>query len=201
MENRLQKLTEKLYNEGLSKGKQEADKVLEQAHAEAQRCIDEANRQAQKIIEDARLQAEELKKNTATEISLAARQSIDAVKEQIQNVISGNIINGAVRNANEDSEFVKNLILEIARNWSSDKNIDLKIMLPASNQESFINSVREILAQQLNQGVEVTTGSIKSGFRISPKDGGYYVSFTDEDFKTLISEYLRPQIAEMIFGK
>jgi V/A-type H+-transporting ATPase subunit E len=201
MENRLQKLTEKLYNEGLSKGKQEADKVLEQAHAEAQRCIDEANRQAQKIIEDARLQAEELKKNTATEISLAARQSIDAVKEQIQNVISGNIINGAVRNANEDSEFVKNLILEIARNWSSDKNIDLKIMLPASNQESFINSVREILAQQLNQGVEVTTGSIKSGFCISPKDGGYYVSFTDEDFKTLISEYLRPQIAEMIFGK
>jgi V/A-type H+-transporting ATPase subunit E len=201
MENRLQKLTEKLYNEGLSKGKQEADKVLEQAHAEAQRCIDEANRQAQKIIEDARLQAEELKKNTATEISLAARQSIDAVKEQIQNVISGNIINGAVRNANEDSEFVKNLILEIARNWSSDKNIDLKIMLPASNQESFINSVREILAQQLNQGIEVTTGSIKSGFRISPKDGGYYVSFTDEDFKTLISEYLRPQIAEMIFGK
>jgi V/A-type H+-transporting ATPase subunit E len=201
MENRLQKLTEKLYNEGLSKGKQEADKVLEQAHAEAQRCIDEANRQAQKIIEDARLQAEELKKNTATEISLAARQSIDTVKEQIQNVISGNIINGAVRNANEDSEFVKNLILEIARNWSSDKNIDLKIMLPASNQESFINSVREILAQQLNQGIEVTTGSIKSGFRISPKDGGYYVSFTDEDFKTLISEYLRPQIAEMIFGK
>ncbi len=201
MENRLQKLTEKLYNEGLSKGKQEADKVLEQAHAEAQRCIDEANRQAQKIIEDARLQAEELKKNTATEISLAARQSIDAVKEQIQNVISGNIINGAVRSANEDSEFVKNLILEIARNWSSDKNIDLKIMLPASNQESFINSVREILAQQLNQGIEVTTGSIKSGFRISPKDGGYYVSFTDEDFKTLISEYLRPQIAEMIFGK
>ena len=47
MENRLQKLTEKLYNEGLSKGKQEADRVLEQAHIEAKECIDKATLQAQ----------------------------------------------------------------------------------------------------------------------------------------------------------
>jgi hypothetical protein len=36
MENRLQKLTEKLYNEGLSKGKQQADIVLEQANIDFQ---------------------------------------------------------------------------------------------------------------------------------------------------------------------
>ena len=74
MENKLQKLTEKLYNEGLSKGKQEADKVLEQAQIEAKECIEKATLQAQQIIEDARRQADELKKNTATEIALAARQ-------------------------------------------------------------------------------------------------------------------------------
>ncbi|MBO7213539.1 MAG: hypothetical protein J6U99_03175, partial [Rikenellaceae bacterium] len=83
MENRLQKLTEKLYNEGLSKGKQQADIVLEQANIEAKECINKATLQAQQIIEDARRQAEELKKNTATEVALAARQSIGAVKEQI----------------------------------------------------------------------------------------------------------------------
>jgi V/A-type H+-transporting ATPase subunit E len=201
MENRLQKLTEKLYNEGLSKGKQEADRVLEQAHIEAKECIDKATLQAQQIIEDARRQAEELKKNTATEVALAARQSIGAVKEQIQNVITSNIIDNAVTRANSDSDFVKNLIMEIARNWSSEKNIALDVMLSANAKEEFIASVRNALSQELGQDIEVRTGALKSGFRISPKDGGFYVSFTDEDFQTLISEYLRPQIADMIFGK
>ena len=201
MENRLQKLTEKLYNEGLSKGKQQADIVLEQANIEAKECINKATLQAQQIIEDARRQAEELKKNTATEVALAARQSIGAVKEQIQNVITSNIIDNAVTRANSDSDFVKNLIMEIARNWSSEKNIALEVMLSANAKEEFIESVKSALCKELDQGIEVRTGALKSGFRISPKDGGFYVSFTDEDFQTLIGEYLRPQIAEMIFSK
>ena len=201
MENRLQKLTEKLYNEGLSKGKQQADIVLEQANIEAKECINKATLQAQQSIEDARRQAEELKKNTATEVALAARQSIGAVKEQIQNVITSNIIDNAVTRANSDSDFVKNLIMEIARNWSSEKNIALDVMLSANAKEEFIASVRNALSQELGQDIEVRTGALKSGFRISPKDGGFYVSFTDEDFQTLIGEYLRPQIAEMIFSK
>ena len=201
MENKLQKLTEKLYNEGLSKGKQEADKVLEQAQIEAKECIEKATLQAQQIIEDARRQADELKKNTATEIALAARQSVGAVKEQIQNVITSNIIDNAVSSANSNAEFVKNLIMEIARNWSSEKNIALEVMLSSGAKAEFIESVKGALNQELGQGIEVKTGALKSGFRISPKDGGFYVSFTDEDFQTLISEYLRPQIAEMIFGK
>ena len=201
MENRLQKLTEKLYNEGLSKGKQQADIVLEQANIEAKECINKATLQAQQIIEDARRQAEELKKNTATEVALAARQSIGAVKEQIQNVITSNIIDNAVTRANSDSDFVKNLIMEIARNWSSEKNIALEVMLSANAKEEFIESVKSALRKELGQGIEVRTGALKSGFRISPKDGGFYVSFTDDDFQTLISEYLRPQIAEMIFSK
>ena len=201
MENKLQKLTEKLYNEGLSKGKQEADKVLEQAQIEAKECIEKATLQAQQIIEDARRQADELKKNTATEIALAARQSVGAVKEQIQNVITSNIIDNAVSSANSNAEFVKNLIMEIARNWSSEKNIDLEVMLSSGAKAEFIESVKGALNQELGQGIEVKTGALKSGFRISPKDGGFYVSFTDDDFQTLISEYLRPQIAEMIFSK
>ena len=201
MENRLQKLTEKLYNEGLSKGKQQADIVLEQANIEAKECINKATLQAQQIIEDARRQAEELKKNTATEVALAARQSIGAVKEQIQNVITSNIIDNAVTRANSDSDFVKNLIMEIARNWSSEKNIALDVVLSANAKEEFIESVKSALRKELGQGIEVRTGALKSGFRISPKDGGFYVSFTDDDFQTLISEYLRPQIAEMIFSK
>ena len=38
------------------------------------------------------------------------------------------------------------------------------------------------------------------GFRISPKDGGYYLDFTDESFKALLGEYLRPSTRKILFG-
>ena len=42
MQNKLQELTDKLYQEGLSKGKQEGENLVAQAKAEADRIIKEA---------------------------------------------------------------------------------------------------------------------------------------------------------------
>ena len=45
------------------------------------------------------------------------------------------------------------------------------------------------------------TDGVKNGFRIGPKDGGYYLSFTDADFNALLDEYLRPQVAGLLYGE
>ena len=42
MQNKLQELTEKLYQEGLSKGKEEGAQILSEARAEAQKTIADA---------------------------------------------------------------------------------------------------------------------------------------------------------------
>ena len=54
MENKLQELTDKLYNEGLSKGKQEAEALKAAAAAESEKIIADARKEAEKIIADAR---------------------------------------------------------------------------------------------------------------------------------------------------
>ena len=41
---------------------------------------------------------------------------------------------------------------------------------------------------------------VAGGFTIGPKDGGYFISFTDETFNALISEYLRPATKKILFG-
>ena len=46
MQNKLQELTDKLYEEGLSKGKEEGARILEEARQEAGRILDEAREQA-----------------------------------------------------------------------------------------------------------------------------------------------------------
>ena len=38
------------------------------------------------------------------------------------------------------------------------------------------------------------------GFAIGPKDGSWFVSLTDETFRALIAEYLRPVTRKLLFG-
>ena len=42
---------------------------------------------------------------------------------------------------------------------------------------------------------------IAGGFNIGPKDGSYFISMTDESFKNLICEYLRPATRKLLFGE
>ncbi len=42
MQDKLQELTDRLYNEGLSKGKQEGEELLQKAHAEAEAIVAKA---------------------------------------------------------------------------------------------------------------------------------------------------------------
>ena len=49
MQNKLQELTDKLYEEGLSKGKAEGERVIAEALKEADRLVAEAKEQAEQI--------------------------------------------------------------------------------------------------------------------------------------------------------
>ena len=42
---------------------------------------------------------------------------------------------------------------------------------------------------------------LSKGFKIGPRDGGYQISFTADDFTSLIGEYLRPATKKILFGK
>ena len=52
----------------------------------------------------------------------------------------------------------------------------------------------------LSAGVEVGwSKQVKTGFKVGPKEGGYYISFSDADLEALLSEYLREKVSRMLF--
>jgi len=54
MQNKLQELTEKLYAEGLSKGRQEAEEIKSRAQKEAEEIIASAKKEYDSILQKAR---------------------------------------------------------------------------------------------------------------------------------------------------
>ena len=77
-----------------------------------------------------------------------------------------------------------------------------ELVLPESLKASLEPFVKGELTSILKGGVNATfTKKIAGGFTIGPKDGGYFISLTDETFKELISEYLRPSTRKLLFGE
>ena len=203
MQDKLQKLTQKLYEEGLSKGRSDADDLVARAKEEAGTIVNEAKVKAESIVNEARRQADELKKNTETEVALASRQTIATLKEQIQTLVTARELTPKVKDMVDDTAFLKDMTLLVCKNWQGNQQTDagLEVMLPENAKSSLVKELETMLGKALGEGVTVKTGeNVKSGFRVAPKDGGYYISFTDEDFDNLFKEYLRPRVAELLFG-
>ena len=204
MQDKLQELTDKLYNEGLSKGKQEGEEILAKARKQAEEIIAKANSDADSIRAAARREAEELKTKVTGDVRMAALQSITATRQSIEKLILTEMTDKETSSALSSAGYVKKLIEAVAKSFNpaGQDPADIALVLPESMKKELEPFVTDELSRILKAGVSAKFSRKKSGgFTIGPKDGGYFISFTDETFKELISEYLRPATRELLFGK
>ena len=201
MQNKLQELTDKLYNEGLSKGKQEGEEMLAKAKVQADEIVAKAKAEAQAIVAAATKQAEDLKTKVQGDLKMAAAQSIAATKKDIETLVVAKMTQADTKAALTSAEFVKEVILAVAKGFSTEGTADLEVVLPEALKNDLEGFVSQELAKVLNGNIEASfSKKIAGGFTIGPKDGGYFISFTDETFNALISEYLRPATKKILFG-
>ena len=201
MQNKLQELTDKLYNEGLSKGKQEGEEILAKAKVQADEMIAKAKAEAEAIISAANKEAEDLKTKVQGDLKMAAAQSMAATRKDIETLVVTKMTGAETSKALSSAEFVKEVILAVAKGFNTEEPVDLEVVLPESLKTDLEGFITKELASVLKGGVEASfSKKIAGGFTIGPKDGGYFISFTEETFNSLISEYLRPATKKILFG-
>ncbi len=201
MQNKLQELTDRLYNEGLSKGKQEGEELLAKAKVQAEEIVAKAQAEAAQLIAAAQKQADEIKTKTTSDVKMAAAQSLAATKKDIETLVLAKMTEGAIKKNLEDAGFIKELIKAVAEKFTTEGPVDLALILPESLKKELEPFATKELAKILGGKVEASfSKKVAGGFQIGPKDGGYFVSFTEETFTQLISEYLRPTTKKLLFG-
>ncbi len=198
---KLQELTQRLYNEGLSKGKEEGEAILAKAKADAQAIVEKAQQEAAAILEKAKKDAEDYRIKVEGDVKMAATQSIQATKASVENLIVAKAVDAPVKAALEDVTFVKEIITAIAQRFSAQESTDLALVLPEKLQKELEPFVNSELAKTIGKGVEASfSKKLTGGFKIGPKDGSYFISLTDESFQELIGQYMRPATKKILFG-
>lgn len=201
MQNKLQELTDRLYNEGLSKGKQEGEELLAKAKVQAEEIVAKAKAEAEQIVAAAQKQAEEIRTKTASDVKMASAQSLAATRKDIETLIVGKMTDETVKKALTSADFVKEIIKAVAEKFTTEGPVDLEVVLPETLKKELEPFVTNELAKTLGAGVEASfSKKVSGGFQIGPKDGGYFISFTDATFTELICEYLRPATKKILFG-
>ena len=198
---KLQELTQKLYEEGLAKGKQDGEALLQKAQAEAEGIVKQAQEEAEAILAKARKDAEDFKVKVEGDVKMAAQQAVQATRSDIENLVVSKVVDGTVDKALSNEEYIKGIITAVAQKFSADEPADLSLVLPESLKGALEPFVKNELGKLLGKGVDASfSKKVAGGFKIGPKDGGYFVSLTDDTFKDLIGSYLRPATKKLLFG-
>jgi len=204
MQNKLQELTDKLYNEGLSKGKQEAEDLLAKARAEAASIIEKAKAEAVAIVAEAEKNAQGVKSMAAGDVQMASKQTVSAVKQVVENAVIAKVVNAPVAASFSDPAFVKNLIETVVKAFdaANPESVALDVIIPESMKAEIDKSLAGEVSSVLSKGVEIkSVKGLSNGFKIGPKDGGFVLNFTADEFSTMIGEYLRPATRKILFSE
>lgn len=194
--NTLQELTEKIYAEGVEKGKTEAAEIVAKAQEEAKALVVAAEKEANEKLAAAEQKARELDKNTRAELKLYAEQSVNAIKTEVTNLLTDKIAADSIKAATADKAFMQKLITDLAAQLAQKG----EVVIEAKDAEALKKYVAGNAKGLLEKGVKIAeVKGQKTDFAIIPEKGGYKLTFGDNELIEYFKEYLRPQIQELLF--
>lgn len=204
MQQKIQELADKIYQEGVQKGEDRAAEIEKAAREKADKELAEAKAKAEQIIADAQKQAEELKRNMEGEIKLSSEQALSVVKQRILDLVTASAVDASTSATFTDPAFIAGLVKTLVDKWDagSHEAPSLAVLLPEDKQAEVEAAIKRDAAEVMKKGVTIEfSAAVKGGMQISQVESGFKISLTDEDFKAFFKEYLRPRTRAFLFGE
>lgn len=196
MDSQIQALTEKVYQEGVLKGEQEAAKILAAANAQAEQVECDARARAEQIIAEAQRSASELKSNTERELKLNASKLIEATKASIVDVLAGRIAGDSVQALTANPELLQRVVLEIAKGFDLKHGVEITSSQAEELKAYFAQNAKALLEEGLT--IKQVAGKATQ-YTIRPQNGSFKVEIGEQEFVELFKSILRPQLAQELF--
>jgi V/A-type H+-transporting ATPase subunit E len=197
----IESFVEKLQNEGVEAGRQQAEKIVADAHAEAERIVQEAKQKAEKIVDDAENEARETRERAQTDMQLAARDTVLRLRETLSRALQSVLVSGAEQPL-QDPEFLKGLIHDVVMQYArGDQEGETHIQISVGDQakDQLTEWCRQQLAPQAQEAgaaVDLRGGLKEAGFEYEVEGGNVEVTLRSvvETLSDLVSPRLRERL-------
>lgn len=203
MSDKLQELTDRLYQDGVEKARIEAAAILAEAENTKNEIVRKAENDAVAILEKGRKEADALRSKTESELAMAARQSEGALKQRITNLLTDSVLSSGVQAAMENDDLLNSLIISTMGAWAENGEIpEISLVLSKDKEGEFSDKLNASLKKRLDQEINIRfSDRMKGGFKVESKDGSYTMSFTDDDFQEFFRSFIKDRTRASLFGE
>ncbi len=206
----VQQLIDRLHQEGVDKGRSDAQTLLAEARKEAAAILDEANKQAEAIRVAARNDAKQMKAKGEAAVRLAGRDAILTLTEELRAGFEQTLLR-LVQDSLQDTSFLRQLILQVASAAvPTDRDAAINVMLlgevsddPAAEHsrggEELNDLARSLAGQSLRDGLtfEVVDSDVP-GVRVQVVEQHIEIDLTTDTLTHLLLKHLSPRIRAIV---
>ena len=201
MAHTVKSFVETLRSDGVEAGRQEAEKIRQDAQREAEQTVRDAEGKARQIVEDAEKQREKTLERTRTDLELATRDTVARLRDALSQAVN-RVLQQAASTTLDDSGFLKELISEVASAYAradatGEQMIELNVPEPMKKKlaDWAIASFRRGGDQQ-KLSAELHGALATAGFEY--KVSGGTVEVTPESVVQVLSQIVTPQLQDLL---
>ncbi len=212
----VEELIERLREDGVAKGREEAEKIVADAEARARWLVSQAQDEADTLVGKARDEAKALKRSADDALQVAARDMLLSLRERLTHRFAGEVRRLVGERMNE-AEFLQQLVLEVAGRQAEviDSAEQVEVVLPRRALE--VGELRRDPAQ-LKEGeltrfvLGITDDMLRDGItlRVDEEDlEGIKARLVNEEIEVEVSaeavtalllEHLQPRFRALLEG-
>lgn len=213
----VQELIDKLKNQGVTEGQNQAEQIIKQAQKEASQMLSAAKTGADQLYTDAKKRIETEQAAAQEAIRVAFRDSELALRSKFREAFA-NSLRRLVAYETQDKEFIKQLVLAIAglKAAAIREAPHIEVQLPAHIVESdgkgihFTEEGKKqlghlllgITGKMLREGVEFKpSADFQGGIRVQLVGEDVSIDLSDEAFSNLLLKYLLPKYRAIVAGQ
>ena len=195
----LQHLIDRIKQEGVETAEQQGAQIVAKAKEKAAAIVKEAEQKAKTFLEDAERNSEAFTERSTKTLEQAARDLLISVGQGVENILADIVADSVEKALSIDT--LKQMLVKMAEAYAAHQGNERRIDLLISPQdkEELIRFFAEQYRQRLLSGVELhVDNEIFKGFKVSFVDDHVYHDFTREAIAESLTNFLRPQLAEIV---
>lgn len=191
MENTLERMVDRVYQEGINRAQDRAAQITAAAEAQAAEITRKAKEEAEQITAAAKDEAQRLLRSADSDLKLTASRALGSLRNEISGLLVAQAVAAPLSAALTDVQFIKNLFLKLTENRVG---TGLLVSVPPSQRDELVRELSGLIQGRL-KGLEISAGAMKAGFVVTEKNAGYELDFTEPALMEFLQPYIKPAIA------
>lgn len=190
-------LIEKIQQEGVQAAEEKARAIEGQAKTEAIEIVSKAKRDAERLVSEAKTKISRMEQGTKDSLVQAGRDMLIVLKKEIQSILD-RVIASRVRQALPPDEM-SGIIASLIKEYGSKSKEKVVVTLKKDDLDKLRKGLMSQFKDEAQKGIVLkSSDDVLGGFVISFDSGKSHYDWTDNALAEYISQYLRPELKEIL---